>query len=57
VTWHAATRIMAGVGNLVQKIGDGRIGQILNGRTIERLGGAMCDLHCAHRDEKRRFLG
>jgi hypothetical protein len=57
VTWHAATRIMAGVGHLVQKIGDGRIGQILNGRAIERLGGAMCGLHYAHRDEKCRFLG
>jgi hypothetical protein len=45
--WHAATRTMAGVGDLMQRTGDGRTGQILGGRAVERSGGAMCDLHRA----------
>jgi hypothetical protein len=45
--WHAATRIMAGVGDLVQRIEDGRTGRVLGGRAIERSGGAVCCLHCA----------
>jgi hypothetical protein len=32
-------------------------GRVLSGRTIERLGDAVCGLHHAQRDEKRRFLG
>jgi hypothetical protein len=55
-TWRAATSIMARVGQLVQRTGDGRIGRILSGRTIERSGGAVCDLHRARRDEGRGFL-
>jgi hypothetical protein len=55
--WRAVTRIVAGVGDLLQKIGDGRTGQVLGGRAIERSGGAMCDLHRARGDEERRFLG
>jgi hypothetical protein len=39
--WRAAMRIMAGVGDLVQRIGDGRTGLILGGRAIERSGGAV----------------
>jgi hypothetical protein len=50
-------RIMAGVGNLVQRTGDGRTGQVLGGRTIERSGDAVCGLHCACGDEECRFLG
>jgi hypothetical protein len=53
---RAVTRIVAGVGDLLQKIGDGRTGQVLGGRAIERSGGAMCDLHRARGDEERRFL-
>jgi hypothetical protein len=30
--WHAATRIMAGVGDLVQRTEDGRTGQVLGGQ-------------------------
>jgi hypothetical protein len=55
--WRVATRIMAGVGDLVQRTGDGRTGQVLGGWSIEMSDGAMCDLHCAHGDEVHRFLG
>jgi hypothetical protein len=57
VPWHAATRIMAGVGDLVQRIRDGRTCQILGGRMIERSGGAVSGPHRARGDEERRFLG
>jgi hypothetical protein len=55
--WRAATRIMAGVADLVQRTGDGRTGQILSGRTIERSGDTVCDLYRAQGDEEREFLG
>jgi hypothetical protein len=55
--WHAATRIMAGVRDLVQRNGDARTGRVLGGWAIERLGGAVCGLHCACGDEERGFLG
>jgi hypothetical protein len=48
--WHAATRTVAGVGDLVQRTGDGRTGRVLSGRVAERLGGAVCGLHLAHGD-------
>jgi hypothetical protein len=47
VAWHAAMRTVAGVGDLVQRTGDGRTGQILGGRAVERSGGAVCGLHLA----------
>jgi hypothetical protein len=47
-TWHAAMRTVAGVGDLVQRTGDGRTGRVLGGRTVERSGGAVCGLHLAH---------
>jgi hypothetical protein len=56
-TWHAATRIMAGVGDLVQRTGDGRTGRVHGGRAIERSGGAGCDLHRARGDVEHEFLG
>jgi hypothetical protein len=56
-TWRAAMRIVAGVGDLMQRTGDGRTGRVLGGRVIERSGGAVCGLHCACRDEDRGFLG
>jgi hypothetical protein len=40
---------MAGVGDLVQRTGDGRTGRGLSDRMIERLGGAVCGLHRARR--------
>jgi hypothetical protein len=55
--WRAATSIMAGVGDLVQRTGDGRTGRILGGRVIERSGGAVCGLHHARGDDERGFLG
>jgi hypothetical protein len=49
-------RIIAGVGDLVQRIGDGRTARVLGGQTIDRSGDAMCDLHRARGDEERGFL-
>jgi hypothetical protein len=57
VTWHAATRTMARVGDLVQRTRDGRTGRILGGQAVERSGGAVCGLHHACGDEERGFLG
>jgi hypothetical protein len=48
--WHAATRTVIGVGELVQRTGDGRTGRILSGRAVERSGGAVCGLHLARGD-------
>jgi hypothetical protein len=55
--WWAAMRIMAGVGDLVQRIGDGRTGWILGGQMIGKSGVTVCDLHRACGDEEREFLG
>jgi hypothetical protein len=54
--WCAAMRIMTGVGDLVQRIGDGRTGQVLGGQAIERSGDAVCGLHRARGDEEHEFL-
>jgi hypothetical protein len=50
-------RIVAGVGDLVQRTGDDRIGRVLGGRAVERSGDAVCGLHRTCRDEERGFLG
>jgi hypothetical protein len=55
--WRAATRTVAGVGDLVQRTGDGRTGRVLGGRAVERSSGAVCGLHLARGDEERGFLG
>jgi hypothetical protein len=55
-TWRAVTRIVTGVGDLVQRTGDGHTGRVLGGQAIERSGGAVCGLHRACGDEERRFL-
>jgi hypothetical protein len=55
--WRATTRDVAGVGDLMQRTGDGCTSQVLGGRAIERLGGAVCGLHRALGDEEREFLG
>jgi hypothetical protein len=47
---RAATRTVAGVGDLVQRIGDGRTGWVLGGRAVERSGDAVCGLHLARGD-------
>jgi hypothetical protein len=56
-TWQALMRIMVGVGDLVQRIGDGHTGRVLSGWMIERSGDIVCGLHCARGDEERGFLG
>jgi hypothetical protein len=56
VAWRVAMRIMAGVGDLVQRTGVDHTGRVLGGRAIERSGGAMCGLHRARGDEERGFL-
>jgi hypothetical protein len=57
VAWCVAMRIVAGVGDLMQRIRDGHTGRILGGRAIERSCDAVCSLHRAHGDEKHGFLG
>jgi hypothetical protein len=55
--WRAATRTVAGVGDLMQRTEDGRTGWVLGGRAVERSGGIVCDLHLARGDNEREFLG
>jgi hypothetical protein len=55
--WQTVRRIVAGVGDLVQRTGDGHTGQVLGGQMIGRSGDALCGLYRAHEDEKREFLG
>jgi hypothetical protein len=50
VAWRAAARTVAGVGDLVERIGDGRTGRVLGGRTVERSGDVVCGLHLARGD-------
>jgi hypothetical protein len=56
-TWRAATRIVVGVGDLMQRIEDDHTGWVLDGRVIDRSSDAVCGLHHARGDEERRFLG
>jgi hypothetical protein len=55
--WHAAMRTVAGVGDLVQRTGDGHTCRVLDGRAVERSGGTVCGLHLARGDLERGFLG
>jgi hypothetical protein len=48
--WRAATRTVVGVGDLVQRTGDGRTGQVLGGRAVKRSGDTVCALHLARGD-------
>jgi hypothetical protein len=45
--WRAAMRIIAGVGDLMQRTEYGHTGWVLGGQTIERSGDAVCGLHRA----------
>jgi hypothetical protein len=54
--WRAAIKIVAGVGDLVQRIRDGHTSRILDGWTIERSGGTIYDLHRTRGDEEHKFL-
>jgi hypothetical protein len=49
-------RIVVEIGDLVQRVGDGRTGRLLGGRTIRRTGDAVCGLHRARGDEEHMFL-
>jgi hypothetical protein len=48
--WRAVTRIVAAVGDLVQRTGDGRTCRILGGRAVERSADAVCGLHLTRGD-------
>jgi hypothetical protein len=47
-------RIVAGVGDLVQRTRDGCIGLVLGGWAIERSSDVVSDLYCAQGDEEHR---
>jgi hypothetical protein len=53
---RAVMRIVVGVGDLVQRTGDGRTSRVLGGPVIERSGDDVYGLHRAHRDECAGFL-
>jgi hypothetical protein len=57
VAWHAAMRIVTGVGDLVQRTGDDHSCRVLGGWAIKMSGGSICGLHHARGDEEREFLG
>jgi hypothetical protein len=48
--WCTVTRIVAGVGELMQRTRDDRTGRVLGGWAVERSGGAVCGLHLARGD-------
>jgi hypothetical protein len=48
---------VTGAGDLVQRTGDGRTGQVLGGQMIERPGDIVCGLHRACGDKEHMFLG
>jgi hypothetical protein len=54
---RAVMRIVARVGDLVQRIEDGCTGRVIGGRIIEGSGDVVCDLHHARGDEECGFLG
>jgi hypothetical protein len=54
--WRAVTRIVPGVGDLMQRTGDDRAGRVLDGRMIERSDDIVCGLYPTRVDEERRFL-
>jgi hypothetical protein len=57
VAWRAMTSIVTGVGDLVKRTGNGRIGRVLGDRAIEMSGSIVCDQHCACEGEECEFLG
>jgi hypothetical protein len=57
VACRTVMRIVAGVGDLVQKTEDDRTGRVLGGGVIVRSGGTVCGLHRARENEKHMFLG
>jgi hypothetical protein len=57
VTCCAATRIVAGVKDLMQRTGECHTGRVLRDWVIKRSGGTVCSLHRADGDENHGFLG
>jgi hypothetical protein len=55
--WRAGIKTVAGVGDLVQRTRDGRKGQVLGGRAVERSGGTVCGLYMERGDKEHEFLG
>jgi hypothetical protein len=55
--WCVAMRIVAGVGDLLQRTRDSHTGRVLGGWTIERLSDDLCGLHRARGDEEHGSLG
>jgi hypothetical protein len=55
--WWAATRIVAGVGDLVQRTGNGRTYRVLGGRMIGRPNNVVCGLPRTHGEEECKFHG
>jgi hypothetical protein len=55
--WRAAMRTLVGVGDLVQRTGDGRTGRVLGGQAVERSDGTVCGLHLTPGDYECGFLG
>jgi hypothetical protein len=55
-TWWATTRIAVGVGERVQRTGDGHTSQVLSAWMIERSGDVVWGLHCAQGDKECEFL-
>jgi hypothetical protein len=47
---RAATRIVIGVGDLMQRTGDGHTDRVLGGRAVERSGDAVCGLYLIRGD-------
>jgi hypothetical protein len=50
VAWRVVTRTVAGVGDLVQRTGDGCTSWVHGGRAVERSGGTVRGLHLARGD-------
>jgi hypothetical protein len=55
--WWVVTRIIAGVGDLVQRTRDDHTCRLLGGRMIGGSGDVVCGLHRARGDEEHEFLG
>jgi hypothetical protein len=56
MAWRAAMKIVVGVGDLVQRIGDDRTGRVLGGQTIGSSDDPVCGLHRARGDEEHEFF-
>jgi hypothetical protein len=54
--WRAVMRIVTGVGDMMQRIKDGRTDQELSGRMVERSGDVVYGLQHARGDEEHGFL-